>query len=400
MPNNNVPTFSQSNKLANFLDAKTTQQKTELMLKVAGYCRAPETLACLANADMQSLDISTDAIQAICNNIKGEGVLNREKKLSALYAQFLECEKKLNAENPIEYPIEQVEYRARQAAVAELLNNMANWISQQANLYFTINKNNEAALECARLWQVEKEYKILDGLEIKAAFGLAAKNGKQNYNSLSVVFFCAVLKDYLQARDVVKRILSDLEGKDEKEKVLAIGQGDVVARKNAQAVENRKTLFLQEVEQRKVLQTLHISKGETLKMLKEKSLLIPENLLDITKQISEKCHLELLRYFLSQRIILATNPYQSKKNKVAIALTVVIMWKKGLISETSDVLPTLIELLGKPLAEFVETIEDNKEFVAGAEELVQSKFKGYLVDAWYQYAVETCDLQQLILLGF
>jgi hypothetical protein len=399
LPNNNVPTFNQSNKLATFLDTKTAQQKTELMLKVAGYCRAPETLACLANADMQSLDISTDAIQAICNNIKGEGVLNREKKLSVLYAQFLEREKKLNAENPIEYPIEQVEYRAQQAAVTELLNSTANWISQQANLYFTINKNNEAALECARLWQVEKEYKVLDGLEIKAAFGLAAKNGKQNYNSLSVVFFCAVLKDYLQARDTVKRILSDLEGKDEKDKVLAIGQGDVGARKNAQAAENRKALFLQEVEQRKVLQTLHISKVNTLKDLKEKSLLIPENIPTVTKAITQTAHFDLLRVLLSQRTILAPKPYEAKQNKVAIAALVVLMHNKQfIVDETID--EVLILLDNKPLAYFCQTIEKHNEFVAAANENVKAKLKNNSVDLWYQYAVETCDLQQLILLGF
>lgn len=383
--NKKVQTFSQSAKLDNFLASKTYEEKTVLLGRVSAYCRAPETLACLANADIQSLVISTDAIEAICNNIKGNGKEKRAEKLNALINGLVGNGK--------------TEYEAQQEAIKALFAEMANWISAQANLYFTI-KDDNAALECARLWHNEKDFCPLDRNEIKAAFGLAAKSGKQNYHSFSVVFFCTVIQEYLKAREIVKRILSDLEGKDEKEKVLAIGQGDVVARKNAQAVENRKTLFLQEVEQRKVLQTLHISKGETLKMLKEKSLLIPENLLDTTKQISEKCHLELLRYFLSQRIILATNPYQSKKNKVAIALTVVMMWKKGLISETSDVLPALIELLGKPLAEFVETIGDNKEFVAGAEELVQSKFKGYLVDAWYQYAVETCDLQQLILLGF
>lgn len=401
MPNNNVPTFSQSNKLANFLDAKTPQQKTELMLKVAGYCRAPETLAFLSNSDIQSLDISTDAIQAICNNIKGEGVLNREKKLSALYAQFLECEKKLNTENSIEYPIEQVEYRAQQAAVTELLNNMANWISQQANLYFTINKNNEAALECARLWQVEKEYKILDGLEIKAAFGLAAKNGKQNYNSLSVVFFCAVLKDYLQARDVVKRILSNLEGKDEKEKVLAIGEGDVVARKNAQAVENRKALFLQEVEQRKVLQTLHISKFETLKELKEKKLLNEMLAIEAqTKVISKECHLDLLKQYFRNRILLFNQPYEAKKNSVKIASILLFMYDLNLMDDYTET--QIFKLQGNFTSKqkVLDEIAQKQSFFDAAKKDIQAEINAKMTEVWYQYAVETCDLQQLILLGF
>lgn len=404
MPNNNVPTFSQSNKLANFLDAKTPQQKTELMLKVAGYCRAPETLAFLSNSDIQSLDISTDAIQAICNNIKGEGVLNREKKLSALYAQFLECEKKLNTENSIEYPIEQVEYRAQQAAVTELLNNMANWISQQANLYFTINKNNEAALECARLWQVEKEYKILDGLEIKAAFGLAAKNGKQNYNSLSVVFFCAVLKDYLQARDVVKRILSNLEGKYEKEKVLAIGEGDVVARKNAQAVENRKALFLQEVEQRKVLQTLHISKFETLKELKEKKLLNEMLAIEAqTKVISKECHLDLLKQYLRNRMLLIGQPqqaYEAKKNSVKIASILLFMYDLNLMDNYTETQIFKFQGTFTSKQKVLDEIAQKQSFFDAAKKDIQAEINAKMTEVWYQYAVETCDLQQLILLGF
>jgi len=389
LPNNSktVQTFSQSQKLANFLSTKPVEKKTEIMGKIAAYCRAPETLYFLANADIESLNISTDAIQAICNNIEGNGKRNREAKLSALFSQCRN-EKK------------QTEYEAQTNSINLLFAEMANWISEQANLNFTI-KNDLAALECARLWHHEKDYSILDKFDIKAAFGLAAKNTKQNYNAFSVLFFHTVMKDYLQARDTVKRILSHLETKDEKEVVLAIGEGNVVARKNAEAAENTKAVFLLEVEQRKVLQTLHISKREILKKLKAKNLL--DEMIEIeakTKVISKKCHLELVKQYIKNRMLLFNEPYEAKKNSVKIASILFFMYDLNLMDDYTETQIFKFQGTFTSKQKVLDEIAQKQSFFDAAKKDIQAEINAKMTEVWYQYAVETCDLQQLILLGF
>lgn len=264
--------------------------------------------------------------------------------------------------------------------------------------------NRDAALECVRFWV--RSYPELSGEDIATAIrgSMEARNKDGaprfvSYQTLTVAFFVSILQWYSLTKKAVRGAVILAYNKEL--------EAAAVAEKERQKAENNTKIndfwwneFIKEVTKRKATQTVFVAKENILGKLKAESLII--NQAAQIKPIAKKANLELLKHLLLQRTGSFATQAERQKNSMKIAILLLAIIKNVCPLNDSEIVE-IYKSYGKDLpveAEIKGFVEKYPDLANTATSENDAALRIRVISGWYQYAVETCDLQQLISLGF
>jgi hypothetical protein len=264
--------------------------------------------------------------------------------------------------------------------------------------------NRDAALECVRFWV--RSYPELSGEDIATAIrgSMEARNKDGaprfvSYQTLTVAFFVSILQWYSLTKKAVRGAVILAYNKEL--------EAAAAAEKERQKAENNTKIndfwwneFINEVTKRKATQTVFVAKENTLGKLKAASLIV--NQAAQIKPIAKKANLELLKHLLLQRTGSFATQAERQKNSMKIAILLLAIIKNVCPLNDSEIVE-IYKSYGKDLpveAEIKGFVEKYPDLANTATSENDAALRIRVISGWYQYAVETCDLQQLISLGF